>query len=207
MGLCFGKDRGEETQALMSNSIKVLFLGAGDSGKSTIFKQMRLIHGAGKFPSESERLTFREVVITNIIESMERLVHASLELDIPIEIEENHERFENFNNLERNVDPVKLWQNKIIREDVQKLYADPGIRKTLERKNEFHLDDSAEYFFKELDRIVVDDYIPNNKDVLMCRKKTTGIVESEFNVLDHTIKLIDVGGQRNERKKWIHVSL
>ena len=31
-----------------------------------------------------------------------------------------------------------------------------------------------------------------------------GIVETEFVVEDYHFKMLDVGGQRNERKKWIH---
>jgi len=34
--------------------------------------------------------------------------------------------------------------------------------------------------------------------------KTTGIVESSFKVGDLTYRLFDVGGQRSERKKWLH---
>jgi hypothetical protein len=161
---------------------------------------MRLIHGAGSFPSSSERVTYREIVITNIIEGMERLVHAVQELDIPIESQDNQERFENFNNLDRNKDTVRMWQDVKIRDDVKQLFMDSAIKKALERRNEFHLDDSAEYFLTELDRITVNDYVPTDRDVLMCRKKTTGIVESEFDIMDHKIKLLDVGGQRNERK-------
>jgi GTPase SAR1 family protein len=40
--------------------------------------------------------------------------------------------------------------------------------------------------------------------VLRCRVKTTGIVETEFEYNGFKFKLFDVGGQRNERKKWIH---
>jgi GTPase SAR1 family protein len=34
--------------------------------------------------------------------------------------------------------------------------------------------------------------------------KTTGIVETNFTYKRLNIKLLDVGGQRSERKKWIH---
>jgi len=36
------------------------------------------------------------------------------------------------------------------------------------------------------------------------RVRTTGIVEIKFNVGGNRYKILDVGGQRNERKKWIH---
>lgn len=34
--------------------------------------------------------------------------------------------------------------------------------------------------------------------------KTTGITETTFRIGDLNYKLFDVGGQRSERKKWIH---
>lgn len=36
------------------------------------------------------------------------------------------------------------------------------------------------------------------------RVKTTGIVEVHFTFKNLNFKLFDVGGQRSERKKWIH---
>lgn len=39
--------------------------------------------------------------------------------------------------------------------------------------------------------------------MIRCRVKTTGIVETKIDFNDFAFKLIDVGGQRNERKKWI----
>jgi len=45
----------------LRNEIKMLLLGAGESGKSTILKQMKLIHEGGY--SRDERESFREVCI------------------------------------------------------------------------------------------------------------------------------------------------
>lgn len=44
-------------------------------------------------------------------------------------------------------------------------------------------------------------------DVLRTRVKTTGIVETHFTYKDLHFKMFDVGGQRSERKKWIHVKI
>jgi guanine nucleotide-binding protein G(i) subunit alpha len=46
--------------------------------------------------------------------------------------------------------------------------------------------------------------MPTQQDVLRTRVKTTGIVETNFLYKNLNIKLVDVGGQRSERKKWIH---
>lgn len=40
--------------------------------------------------------------------------------------------------------------------------------------------------------------------MLRSRVKTTGITETRFVIGDLTYMMFDVGGQRSERKKWIH---
>ncbi len=84
------------------------------------------------------------------------------------------------------------------------LWNDPGVRTAFDHRSDFQLTDSAEYFFNKLDEIMQPGYIPSAQDVLRSRVRTTGIVENEFTVDKHIFKMFDVGGQRNERKKWIH---
>ena len=59
-------------------------------------------------------------------------------------------------------------------------------------------------YFDSIDRIAQPDYTPNDQDVLRSRVKTTGITETTFIIGDLTYRMFDVGGQRSERKKWIH---
>jgi len=59
-------------------------------------------------------------------------------------------------------------------------------------------------YFDSIDRIGDRSYVPNNQDVLRSRVKTTGITETVFVIGDLTYRMFDVGGQRSERKKWIH---
>lgn len=76
-------------------------------------------------------------------------------------------------------------------------------------------------FFEEAKRIAAADYIPSVSDVLRARTKTTGIYETRFTMGQLSIQyetileylaaamltaysMFDVGGQRSERKKWIH---
>lgn len=57
-------------------------------------------------------------------------------------------------------------------------------------------------FYRSLDRLFASDYIPNDSDIIRCRIKTTGIVETVFHLGPLTYHMFDVGGQRSERKKW-----
>jgi len=46
-------------------------------------------------------------------------------------------------------------------------------------------------------------YVPENDDILRARHRTTGIIETELEKNGSIICIIDVGGQRSERKKWM----
>jgi len=46
--------------------------------------------------------------------------------------------------------------------------------------------------------------MPSQQDILRMRAKTVGIVEVRFEVGGVKFLMVDVGGQKSERKKWIH---
>ena len=87
---------------------------------------------------------------------------------------------------------------------VRGLWSDPGVKEAVSRSREFQLNDSAVYYFNSIDRMATPNYMPTDQDILRSRVKTTGITETTFKVGELTYKLFDVGGQRSERKKWIH---
>ncbi|CDQ86256.1 unnamed protein product [Oncorhynchus mykiss] len=84
------------------------------------------------------------------------------------------------------------------------LWSDSGIQECFSRAREYQLNDSAQYYLDSLDRIGAPDYQPTEQDILRTRVKTTGIVETHFVFKNLHFRLFDVGGQRSERKKWIH---
>lgn len=59
-------------------------------------------------------------------------------------------------------------------------------------------------FLDNLPRLSSPNYVPSEQDLLRTRIKTTGITEVLFELKGLTFRVIDVGGQRSERKKWIH---
>merc|ERR1719219_3205520 len=87
---------------------------------------------------------------------------------------------------------------------MKRLWVDKGVQECFSRSNEYQLNDSAKYFLDDLDRLGAKDYQPTEQDILRTRVKTTGIVEVHFSFKNLNFKLFDVGGQRSERKKWIH---
>jgi guanine nucleotide-binding protein subunit alpha len=69
---------------------------------------------------------------------------------------------------------------------------------------QYHLNDSAAYFFENIDRYLNPDFTPTEQDALRARVRSTGIEEAEFKFQDLEFRMVDVGGQRSERRKWIH---
>ena len=59
-------------------------------------------------------------------------------------------------------------------------------------------------FCEDLDRIWDEAFVPTDQDLLRSRLRTTGITETIFDLGQLTYRMFDVGGQRSERKKWIH---
>ena len=87
-----------------------------------------------------------------------------------------------------------------IGQDIANILQDSAVQKAYARRNEYQLLDSADYYFSHIERISSPEYIPTEQDVLRCRVKTTGIVESEFDFGGFHFRMFDVGGQRNESK-------
>ena len=87
---------------------------------------------------------------------------------------------------------------------MKRLWMDTGVQTCFSRSNEYQLNDSAKYFLDDLDRLGGKEYELTTQDILRTRVKTTGIVEAYFSFKNRSFRLFDVGGQKSERRKWIH---
>ncbi|ORY98719.1 guanine nucleotide binding protein, alpha subunit [Syncephalastrum racemosum] len=187
-------------QKRLNREVKILLLGAGDSGKSTVLKQMRLIHASGFSPAERE--AFRLVILGNVLSAMQSLLESMQEVQLTLHDNANWAYISLFEN------PPMISQGMPYPVEylgpLKSLWADKGIQETFAKGNQFALNDNVQYFYNELDRIFQPDYLPTDQDIIQCRIKTTGIVETTFRNGPITYRMCDVGGQRSERKKWIH---
>ncbi|KAM6497742.1 guanine nucleotide-binding protein alpha-2 subunit [Amanita muscaria] len=189
----------KEAKTKMEKEVKVLLLGSGDSGKSTVLKQMRLIHKVPFSPQEIE--TFRQIVFDNIVRGFHYILEAMEEMEIQV----SPENSEHLEVIETVADvpsgepfPMQYY------EPLKGLWADPNVQKAWERGNEAALPENLSYFFSSLDRLFQPNYRPNEQDIIQCRVRTTGITETTFYLREHEMLMVDVGGQKNERRKWIH---
>uniref|UniRef100_A0A8C4WPT9 Uncharacterized protein n=2 Tax=Eptatretus burgeri TaxID=7764 RepID=A0A8C4WPT9_EPTBU len=194
-------DRGLHQDHVRSlREIKLLLLGAGESGKSTIVKQMKIIHDTGF--SQEECKKYRAVVYSNTIQSMVAILHAMGKLHIdfgdPDRANDARQLFDLANMVEDCSFPTEICMV------LAHLWADSGVQACFARSREYQLNDSAAYYLNDLERLGQEEYVPTQEDVLRTRVKTTGIVETHFAYKGRHFKMFDVGGQRSERKKWIH---
>jgi GTPase SAR1 family protein len=202
----FKRNRRIETQIRAQNKndlkIRLLLLGTGDSGKSTFVKQMKVSYKNGF--SHTELVYYQNVVRTNCIQAMQKALDYTDANKTSLKdklTESTGMAFENIVSLVMNGKEmtddvadilVKLWQNK----DFKNYLTD--------NCDNMQIPATTPYFFDNIDRISKESYKPNQDDILRAKLKTTGISEVKFVVGDTEFTLVDVGGQRAERRKWLH---
>lgn len=176
-----------------------MLLGTGESGKSTFIKQMRIIHGKGY--SEADRTAFARLVYQNIIAAIQTLIGAMKKLKINYIDDKNIALSHRLGQVEVcMVSTLEPWQV----DAVKNVWNDHGVQYCYERRREYHLADNAKYYLSDLGRISAPSYVPTVDDVLRVRAPTTGIIEYRFYLRPAIFRMVDVGGQRSERRKWIH---
>ena len=95
--------------------------------------------------------------------------------------------------------------NQEIASNIIALWQCPSIRKAFNRRKEFWILEAVEYYFNNIERIADEDYQPTEEDTIMARVMTTGIITTKITQPPLEFAVVDVGGQRTERRKWMHV--
>ncbi|XP_068585051.1 guanine nucleotide binding protein (G protein) alpha v1 isoform X2 [Cebidichthys violaceus] len=218
MGLCLGTEVPEEEEKKARihstridrdlyesakremNVVKILLLGAAESGKSTLVKQMKIIHSHGF--TKQELTSFKPAVLDNLLTSMKFVLHGMGVLRINLANTRNKVHAHSVLSCGRCFDEEQVLF-PFLSHALSCLLADQGVRAAAARGYEYELNDSALYFFENLTRITSPDYVPTETDVLRVRLRTTGVIETQFKVNRLVFRMYDVGGQRTERRKWI----
>lgn len=221
--------------------VKVLLLGSGESGKSTIVKQMKILHQNGY--TQEELFEYKPFVYKNVLECIKSVINAIIDLEPElidkkgdtIEAENaanntttsgNQEDVQQFNGVTKEANRKHVLDYDMLNEildyevsistdetfnpeianKITYIYNTPEVQRFIKyQQGNFYLIDSTNYFLKDLDRISQPEYCPSVDDILRTRKKTSGIFDFKFQMSGGlNIHMFDVGGQRSERKKWIH---
>ncbi len=160
---------------------------------------MKILHQNGY--TAKEIATYKQIVLQNITQCTEQLLVGRQRLEIDFASAEAKQAAEELypeNRVNRDASITERY-------DASKaIWADAGIQETFSHANQYQLNDSAGYFMDNLDRMADPSYEPTVADILHCRVRTTGITETHFQFDGLQFTLVDVGGQRKERKKWIH---
>lgn len=180
---------------------RLLLLGAGESGKSTIVKQMRILHDVHGFTEQEKRQKIEDIK-KNIRDAILTITGAMPTLTPPVKLANpnNQFRIDYLHEVATTPDfdyPPEFYEHTKI------LWQDAGVLECFERSNEYQLIDCAQYFLDRVDTVKQTDYLPVEQDLLRCRVLTSGIIETRFQVDKVKFHMFDVGGQRDERRKWI----
>ncbi|XP_070069097.1 guanine nucleotide-binding protein subunit alpha homolog isoform X2 [Drosophila takahashii] len=125
----------EKERHTFRRQVKLLLLGAGESGKSTFLKQMRIIHGVN-FDYELLR-EYQNVIYQNVIRGMQVLLDAREKLDIAW----------GSDGREQDANDAKLMECNALESlrfmeyapQIRRLWQDRGIRRAFERRREFQI--------------------------------------------------------------------
>ena len=187
----------KESKKQIEREVKLLLLGAGDSGKSTFVKQMKLLHTNGY--SKEELIDSKPLIYQNILLCFKALLLGCKKLQM--EVNNENKEFSVFVN-ELQVITEDIMTNRI--KEFKELWKDKTIETSYKESSQYQLPASCIYWMNNLERIAMTNYVPTVEDILRCRTVTTGIIETIFQVEEVPFRVVDVGGQRSERKKWIH---
>jgi guanine nucleotide-binding protein G(i) subunit alpha len=179
--------------------VKVLLLGSLESGKSTLFRQIGVALGAD-FASEEARMRWFHVIHRNILEAMGMFIHQVEKMGLALQ-----EETEVSAAVVRATTEDPPFLTLELAEHLERLWKDPAIQKAVRNSNNYYVIESTPYYLNKIRDLVGPTYIPSWEDVTWARVRTTGIIQQQFNVDDDwQVSITDVGGARNERKKWIH---
>ncbi|RIA90594.1 guanine nucleotide binding protein, alpha subunit [Glomus cerebriforme] len=196
---------------------RLLLLGSSESGKSTVLKQIKIIHGNGL---EDERQQYRRIVHLNVLTAMKALTNALTSFGYTLDSSNliHLEKFSRLNSVKDSLNRNSMSVQAAVRdarlddnafqlfmehsEAIKALWKDPAIIKAYDHASEIGLQDSAKYFLDRVDAFAKADYLPTDEDILQARVRTMGVTEHLFKIDGTTYKIYDVGGHRSQRHFW-----
>jgi len=174
---------------------KVLILGTGESGKSTLIRQMKRFFCGGFSPVELR--DFLKIIRFSVVEDMKMVLN---------EIDKSGQR------ISREFDyDIQIINDFIIGEDtltpslansMKRIWDDPFFQLFFQDCGSLGISENFSSFMEKIVQIAEPEYQLTDRDVLSARIRTTGHNCLKFTVENIKTLLVDVGGQMSERKNW-----
>ncbi|KAG9310542.1 G-protein alpha subunit-domain-containing protein [Chiua virens] len=138
--LLLGQSPCQHLVPLSSCADLTLVLGSSESGKSTIVKQMKIIHQNGF--TDEELLTYRSIIYQNTLDSAQATILAMCKLGLDCVHPHNHVNAKRI--FDYRIDPSPLFEfSPEIAEAIDQLWKDPIIPQLMDHTSQFYLMDSA----------------------------------------------------------------
>jgi len=172
---------------------QLVLLGGGECGKTTIFKQIQLLHGSGF--SDEVRNDWISAVCSSPLRSMRAILSKADELGLEVDSAQKEAILGQYQSLSK-LSPEAAAAIKAMYESaaIQGLIAD--------KEQKLDLDDNALYFLDKVEAMGESGFLPSTEDILKVRDPTRTIETLDFQYGKAKFRVIDVGGQRMERPKW-----
>ncbi|KAG2181961.1 hypothetical protein INT43_006886 [Umbelopsis isabellina] len=199
----------ERAALAKDRTAKLLILGAGESGKTTVLKQIKIIHGDG---FTSERVDYRRIIRLNALTAIRELCIAMVQHRVALAFSINQEHLDYLLSLDGTVESTYMngkKVNNLIRKrqstddisadtifdqaasSIKAVWSDPAAQEVFQRGLAKSMQDSSAMFLDEIDRLAAPRYTPTDADILRARVRTFGVTEHEFKIDQVTYKHIN----------------
>mmetsp|Transcript_19614 Transcript_19614/g.75283 ORF Transcript_19614/g.75283 Transcript_19614/m.75283 type:complete len:360 (+) Transcript_19614:56-1135(+) len=211
---CMGEDTPEAKEARKRNAlanglvqqlhekqmgeISILFLGTAETGKSTMTRMFRIVSTLSF--TEDERMQYRKLIRRAVVSAMQLLLSRAYEAEVDIQ-------HQGLANRIMDVEPEEADENYTaqLATSIFAVWEDPAVQSMMAvAESQGYSVDWVPYLMEHCERFGREEFVPEDQDILRTRVVTSGIVETVLQVDGITWKLLDVGGQRVERKKWAY---
>lgn len=201
--------------------IRLLMVGNGEVGKSTIIKQMKNLAyvNGNKYTmfdeewkneirpfTENDRRSHTLSIHQNILRIIGTLIEKVYEYRYDFDSYVNRKHAEELMTLIDDVGTIQQRHyqlNPHLAEQITLLWGDSGVQRAYEKRCGYLLSDSTQYFLDRQKLAVVSapDYIPTADDILRARDPTQGVKDYNFKIEGNRFSIRDLGGQPVERQR------
>ncbi|XP_012942864.1 guanine nucleotide-binding protein G(i) subunit alpha [Aplysia californica] len=193
-------DDGLEAERLrQARTVRVLMLGLQGAGKSTLAKQVRMIHEKG-FP-DKEKALYREIVRQNVVSAVLGVLQEMEAQEVAFDTDQMQQTClaikERLTSADSHLAVVDM------RHQVSMLTSQKLFRDFMDDRMDPEVSQINHYLFRSLDKILSDAYAPSDYDILRVRQKTAGLNEILFHFKGFEFRLCDVDGHSSVKKKWL----